>query len=337
MKTALKILGVLVLVLVLAVGGVLGWATMKDRSLLSRTFAVHDVDFPIPFPLDSMAAAQAVTSFASMDASATDGDGATGPDLDALALQQAIERGQHLVHSRYGCVECHGQNFGGGTMIDAAPIGRLLGPNITLGEGSRTLSYTAKDWDHIVRHGIKPDGTPAVMPSEDFKRMSDEELSDIVAYIRSMPPVDNTVPAPTFGPIGKVLVATGKLPLSADHIDNQATHAVRPPAAEPTVAFGEHLAGVCMGCHRQDLSGGPVPGGDPSWPPAANLTPDESGIGSWTYDDFVTALTTAKRPDGTMLKEPMSIMTQYANQMTDTEKQALWAYLRSIPAKPTGS
>ena len=72
-------------------------------------------------------------------------------------LTRAIERGRHLVMSRYVCVECHGQNFGGGTMIDAFPIGTLLGPNITTGRGGRTANYKATDWDHIVRHGILPD------------------------------------------------------------------------------------------------------------------------------------------------------------------------------------
>ena len=304
MKTVLKVLGALALVLVLAVCGVYGWASMKDRSLLSRHIAVHDVDFPIPFPLSTDEAAQVqAASFASAGATSSS-DAAAAPDLAAVALQQAVERGRHLVQARYGCAECHGQNFGGGTMIDAAPIGRILGPNITTGKGSRTLSYTAKDWDHIVRHGVKPDGTPAAMPSSDFKLMSDQELSDIVAYIRFMPPVDAEVPRPTLGPVGKVLMATGKLPLSADLItDHQSPHLVHPPAAEPTAKYGEHLAGVCTGCHGERLSGGPVPGGDPSWPPAANLTPG-GDLGSWSYDDFVRAITEAKRPDGTALRPP---------------------------------
>jgi hypothetical protein len=47
------------------------------------------------------------------------------------------------------------------------------------------------------------DGRPAVMPSDDFQHMSDQELSDIISYIRSLPAVDNTVPKSTFGPLGR--------------------------------------------------------------------------------------------------------------------------------------
>ena len=72
-------------------------------------------------------------------------------DRRKVATERAVERGRHLVESRYVCTECHGKNFGGGTMIDAFPIGRPLGPNITTGKGSRTLDYKqAADWDWIV-------------------------------------------------------------------------------------------------------------------------------------------------------------------------------------------
>jgi hypothetical protein len=85
-------------------------------------------------------------------------------------------------------------------MIDDPMIGRLLGPNITGGEGGRTADFGPADWDRIVRHGIQPDGHPAFMPSEDFRSMSDQELSDIIAYVRSRPTVDATVPPPAPGP-----------------------------------------------------------------------------------------------------------------------------------------
>lgn len=334
MKIVLKTLLVLVLLLVLGAVGLFGWAKLKDRALLSRHIAVHDVDFPIPFPLTSEEVAQAQKGH---EATSDDGE-LTQDQLASIALDRARVRGRHLVESRYPCMECHGKNFGGGTMVDAAPIGRLFGPNITTGKGSRTLSYTARDWDHIVRHGIKPDGTPAAMPSQDFQRMSDEELSDIVAFIRSMPPVDSLVPRPRLGPLGTVLMATGKMHLAADLIpDHQRPHRKFPPAADATVEFGEHLAGVCKGCHRPDFTGGPIPGGDPSWAPAANLTPLPDGVGAWTYDDFVTAITTGKKPDGTMLRSPMAEGVQIFGQMSDVELQAIWMYLQSLPAKPTAN
>ena len=67
-------------------------------------------------------------------------------------------------------------------MVDAFPLGTLLGPTITSGAGSVTPDYTPADWDRIVRHGVRQDGTASTMPAQDFQRMSDRELSDIVAY-----------------------------------------------------------------------------------------------------------------------------------------------------------
>jgi cytochrome c5 len=162
--------------------------------------------------------------------------------------------------------------------------------------------------------------------------MSDQELSDVVSYIRSLPPVDNTVPEPSFGPLGKLLVATGRLKLSASVIPTHTkAHLVSPPEAAVSSEFGKHLAGVCFGCHGPDLSGGPIPGGDPAWPPALNLTPDATGLKGWSYEQFETVLTQGKRPDGAALRDPMSLITSYGQKMTDVERRALWAFLQSVP------
>ncbi len=331
MKTLLKVVGVLLVVLVLAAGSVYGWARSKDASLLSRTIDTHRVDFPIPFPLsdDEVARVRQERTDAGEPPP-------TDADLDSVALARARASGDHLVHARYGCVECHGADFGGGVMVDDPMIGRILGPNITSGNGGRTADYTAGDWDRIVRHGVRPDGTPAAMPSADFQRMSDHELSDILAYIHSLPTVDASVAPVQLGPLGTVLLAAGKIPLSADLIpDHRKAHPVEPPAEEASAEFGAHLASTCSGCHGADFTGGPIPGGAPDWAPAANLTPHADGLAGWTYDQFVSTLRTGMRPDGTDLRAPMSGMMPYARNMTDVELQALWAYLQSLPAKPS--
>jgi len=313
----LKIVGVLVLLIILLAVGVYVWAGMTTDRLRAQTFETHSVTFPIPFPLDPA------------EVSAM---GLTDDAARQLAQQRAIERGKHLVAARYTCTACHGQNFGGGVMVDAFPIGHLLAPNLTLGTGSRTADFQPRDWDRIVRHGVLRDGHPAVMPAEDFQSMSDEELSDIISYIRSLPPVNNTVPRSTFGPVGKILVATGQMKFAASVIPNHfSPHPIGPPDAAVSAEFGKHLASVCLGCHGPDLSGGPIKGGDPAWPPARNLTPDPTGLKGWTYDQFVTAFTKGQRPDGTMLRAPMSLVTAYGQKMTDVERQALWAYLQSLP------
>ena len=323
MKTVSKLLtGLFAILLVVGVGGY-AWATVTSSRVLSRTFAAHSVDFPIPFPLSE---------------EETDESALSEEQAQALALERAIERGRHLVEARYACTECHGTDLSGGVMVDAFPIGTLLGPNITGGEGSRIAEYGPVEWDRIVRHGILPDGRPATMPSEDFQLMSDQELSDVVAFVLSHPPVNNTVSAPTLGPLGKILVATGQLPLSADLIEaHTEPHAQFPPATAASAEFGQHLAGTCMGCHGEDFSGGPIPGGDPSWVPARNLTPAPAALGGWSYEDFEGSMRGGIRPDGTALRLPMTLVTPYAQSMTDIELRALWLYLQSIPAVSSAS
>lgn len=324
--------GSLVAVVLVIAGGGYAWAANASASKLSATYEVHRADFPIPFPLtaaeaDSVRAARRAT----LGAKAVVSDA----DLAAVATERAVARGKHLVSSTYACGECHGADFGGGVMVDDPAMGRLLGPNLTTGQGSRTLAYTAADWDRMVRHGVKPDGTGSPMPARDFFVMSDRELSDIVSYIRSVPAVDKTVPAVSMGPVMKVLVATGKMPLSADvHPTRHAiTHAALPPAEVADATFGRHLAQTCIGCHGAEFAGGKIVEGPPDWPAAANLTP--TGLAGWTYDDFRRALVEGRSKDGRALRAPMTLITKGASQMRDVELRALWAHFSALPARPT--
>jgi mono/diheme cytochrome c family protein len=332
MKTALRLVAGLVLLVLVGAGALYAWARHADDELLSRTIETHRVNFPMPFPLspEELETVRAERSAAAQPPP-------TDADLGALALDRARTRGEHLVEARYGCTGCHGASFGGGTMIDDPMIGSIHGPNITNGAGGRTAAYTAADWDRIVRHGVRPDGTPAAMPSGDFRGMSDHELSDIVVYIRAHPAVDDTIEPVKLGPLGAVLLAVGRIPLSADMIeDHRKPHPVEPPPAEASVAFGAHLANTCSGCHGASFSGGPIPGGPPDWPPAANLTSHAEGLSGWTYDQFASTLRTGRKRDGTGLRVPMSDMVPSAQRMTDVELQAIWAYLQSLPPRPTG-
>jgi cytochrome c553 len=315
-RMAVRSVVVAVAALLLAGGGFVLWASISTERSMARAIDTHEVDFPVPFPLDPEEVSR---------------EGLTEEEARAVALERAQARGRHLVEARYACAECHGSDYGGGVMVDAFPIGRLLGPNLTRGEGGITGGYTVADWDRIVRHGVRPDGRPAIMPSEDFLLMSDQELSDIIAYLESVPPVDNEVPPSRLGPLGRVLVARGEIVFSADLIGPHDTpHPVLPPPAEVSVEFGRHLAGVCTGCHGMQLTGGRIAGGDPSWVPAADLTP--SGLDGWDYADFRLAMLENRRPDGSEIREPMTFVSPFAQNMMEVEMQALWVYLQSLPS-----
>ena len=236
----LRIVGVgLAAVVVLALLGLFA-ASQRANSLLQRKVVAHRVDF------------------------------AVSTALSAAELERAALRGKHLVEARYGCNVCHGANLAGGVMLDEPAIGQLRGPNLTRGKGGLPSSYSVADWDRAVRHGIKRDGTPSLMPAQDAFAMSDQELADIVAYVRSLPAVDARVPTSSLGPVGKVLLALGKLPLAADALpDHHKAHAKAAPEATDSAEFGAHLATTCTGCHRDNLAGGPMPFGPPGWPAAA--------------------------------------------------------------------
>jgi mono/diheme cytochrome c family protein len=223
-------------------------------------------------------------------------------------------------------------------MVDAPhPSAGCWGRTSRAGVGSRTASFTPADWDRrrAARHaagraalGDAGAGLPA--------RCRIEELSDIISYVRTQPRVDSAVPPRALGPMGKLLLATGKFVLAADIVESHdAPHPEAPPPAAVTIEFGRHLAGPCMGCHGADLAGGPIVGGDPAWVPARNLTPDATGLAGWTYEQFVTAMREGTRPDGSALQVPMTFVQPQAQKMTDLEMEAMWLYLQSVPAVPS--
>lgn len=332
-----------------AAGGAWAWVEWVTGGVLTAPHVVHAGEFPIPFPLSeselSALRAEKLAALASAEpvgeaegaVSEPPADPLAGVDLDALARERAAARGKHLVESRYACIVCHGVDFGGGEMINDSMIGTIMGPNLTLGEGSVTKDYAAKDWDRKVRHGVDPDGMAGFMPSEDYQLMSDRELSDIVTYIRSSPPVDRAMPPVRYGPLGKVLLATGQITLAADRVAQKDTHSLEPPPEGATVEFGLHLSGICTGCHRPGLEGGAIPGGAPDWIPAANITPHEQGLKDWTFEDFSKVMRSGITKSGATVRMPMSMIVPYTARMNETELRALWVYLQSVPPRPDGA
>jgi mono/diheme cytochrome c family protein len=93
------------------------------------------------------------------------------------------------------------------------------------------------------------------------------------------------------------------------------------------------VATTCTGCHRADLSGGPIAGAPPDWPAARNITPHPTaGIGRWTAADFDRLLTTGVRPDGRLV-DTAHMPVRMTRAMTPVEREALWRYLRGLPPR----
>lgn len=258
------------------------------------------------------------------------------PPLALPADTASLMRGEHIATTR-GCRECHGADLGGHVVMDVPPIGRLAGPNLTRGHGGIGASLSVADWEHAIRHGFKPDGRPLLfMPIRDFAALSDADTAAVIAWATQVPPVDREVPPARVGPAGRALFAFGKMPnlLEARLIDQHAPHVAALPAVV-SVEYGRYLASACTGCHGEHFSGGAIPGLPPSFPKAANLTPDpRTGLGKWSEADFVHAIRTGKRPDGTTL-DPFMPWPSLA-RMSDNELSAVWLYLRSQPVRSAG-
>lgn len=253
------------------------------------------------------------------------------PTLAILSDTASVARGAHLANTVAGCVDCHGENLAGRAVFDVPIMGRVYAVNLTKGKGGLGSALTDADFVRAIRHGLAPSGRALkVMPSSDYANLSDADLAAIIAYVKTAPPVDNEVPVVSIGPLGRALMVAGKLPiLHAERIDHERPHAAT-VRATPSVAYGAYLASVgCMGCHGPALAGGPVIGGDPAWPPAANLTPS-GNTNKWTEDDFRHLLRQGKRPDGSPVNNAMPV--RLLKNLTDDEIHSLWLYLRTLPA-----
>lgn len=247
----------------------------------------------------------------------------------------SLARGRHIATALSKCADCHGEDYGGRLFIDVPPVGRLYTANLTRGKGGVGGQLSDLDWERAIRHGVKPDGSILFfMPAEEFQSLDDEDTGALIAYLKTLKPVDR-VPGTNFvGPIGRALYAKGDLPLvPAEMIDHSANHTAHVPEGA-TVEYGRYVAdiGGCKGCHGPTLSGGPMPGAPPGWKPAANITP--AGIGHYTEEDFFRALREGKRPGGSPIDTLMPV--RYTKDMTDVEIRALYMYLKTVPPKPYG-
>lgn len=243
----------------------------------------------------------------------------------------AIERGQHLVGAVNKCVGCHGDNLAGKKFADDPMFGRLYGANLTAGNGGVAAGYTDLDWVRSIRHGIGSDGRALVfMPSHAFYYMNDADLGAVIAYVKTVKPVDFVPPQKRVGVLARFLSVVAGFPLLP--VEKIPAGEISRPVvpAGGTVEYGKYLTtiGDCAGCHGPSLSGGQAVDGVKS----ANITP--TGLKGWSEADFVKILRTGVGPGGRVVSAVMP--WPYVGKMTDEELHATWLYLQSIPAKKMG-
>jgi mono/diheme cytochrome c family protein len=239
----------------------------------------------------------------------------------------ALAEGERL--AALYCANCHGDDLGGAAFFNDPTLAVVDAPNLTRGQGGVGAQLTDVDWVRAIRHGVGPTGRPLfIMPSRNFYFLSDEDLGQIIAYLKDAPPVERAAGDRTTTLLGRVLLAVGAF---GDLIDAETINhtAARPQAPAPgvTVAYGKYLADSfgCRTCHGPQLAGGKDP--DPAAPPGPNLTPGGK-LGQWDEQTFLTTIRT-RRSDWMAFTA--------LNHMTDEELQALWRYLQSLPALATAA
>ena len=252
---------------------------------------------------------------------------------------ESIEHGRHLTEVL--CAECHGDDLSGIPDFVSVPnIASISTPNITPGKGSVTENFSVVDWVRVLRHGVKPDGHSVfLMPSETFQYLNEEDLGDILAYMKTAPPIDTSDRATTttdFTFLGHVVYGAGAFGnlVIASKIEHDALPSSFP---EPgvTVQYGEYLVNIngCNSCHGTQFAGAKPP--DPESILAPNLTP-AGDIGNWTEAEFIEAFRTGIVPSGRRLI-PNFMPWTYKGKMTDDELKAIFLFLQSLPALPTST
>lgn len=233
------------------------------------------------------------------------------------------------------CQSCHGEALEGKVFFTDPKIGTIYSPNLTSGEGGKGKIYTDEDWVRALRHGMNPQGKSLfVMPSYDFNYLGEQDLAELIAYIKSVPPVDNTKGEniiPTFTKILMQIGAFGDV-FSSEVIKHDAPFPKQPERGT-SKEYGEYMVNVsgCKTCHSADLSGGKSP--DPLSPPVSNITP-AGNISKWTSADFIKTIRTGITPEKKEINDKFMPWKHYA-QYSDDDLTAIFNHLKSVPAKET--
>lgn len=293
----LRKIGIGLLVVVVLLGAVAGYGIVNTNRQLKATIDLPEVaDIPLP--------------------------------TDEASLAEGARLYQIL-----GCVGCHGPNGIGGVVVDEPGLGYFPASNLTSGAGGVATEYTSSaDWVRTIKHGVSPDGRALViMPASGFGHLTDEDMGQLIAYLVSLPPVDSDLKPMQIGLAAKAMFGLDPVGMTAvAGIDHQA---VAPWDVEvgATAEYGKYLAVTCAGCHGENFDGDWAP--PPGEPQPTNITLHETGIGSWTFAEFKTAVQTGVRPDGTTL-DPFMPWPYFA-QLTDMEVEAIYLYLQTVPPVAT--
>ncbi len=264
------------------------------------------------------------------------------------ATPARMERGRYLVTAVNGCFQCHsehdvtpeaitikaGTEGGGERMVDDPGLGKVYASNISSDKETGIANWTDDQIARAVREGIGGDGRALfpIMPYQNFRHLSDEDLASIIVYIRSVPPVKNALPKTQINfPVNRLIMG----------VPAPITEPVKDPDLSTPRARGEHLVTLanCADCHTpQDANGQQMQnlafaggfelnglGGKKV--AAANITQDASGIPYYDEATFIKTIRTGQI--GARKIDPVMPWGLYRN-MTDDDLKAVFAFIRTL-------
>ena len=255
-------------------------------------------------------------------------------------------KGQYIFAASGGC-GCHGVNLAGYNPSGppfgetfTGPFGSVPATNITSDKDTGVGNWTDAQLTDAIRNGVDDGGQTLfpIMPYMTLHFMSDADVADLVAFLRTVPAGSNEVPERQLNGSAPPVPPLPPSPATA-------------PASGP--ARGKYLAtvvGDCNACHTPQtpqgapdmskmLAGGVLPRGGGTFEVGPNITTDgPTGIGHWTVQDIVTYLKQGVGPNGRTADGLMGEVVAGGfrrlgyNQLTDQDAAAIAAWLKTVPA-----
>jgi mono/diheme cytochrome c family protein len=250
-----------------------------------------------------------------------------------------IGRGKYLVLGAAHCYTCHmpdsllkagaKEQMIGGHVFET-PFGTMYTPNITSDKETGIGNFTDEQLARAIRYHINHKNE-AMVGFMSYNAITDDDLTAIVSFLRTVPPMPNKVEPNDYNMLGKILMRFMVKP--ADPV----IATIKP---DTTAEYGKYLAyhvTNCNGCHTQrgpmgNFTGEPFSGGsrwdyDDAVYTSPNLTFDDSTgrISKWSQQVFIERFRAGKALPNT----PMP-WGAYQN-LTDDDLTALYKFLKSLP------
>jgi mono/diheme cytochrome c family protein len=242
----------------------------------------------------------------------------------------AVARGEYIYNAG-GCAACH-QSDGaagptGGYEIESPFGGTFHVPNITPDADTGIAGWTGKDFILALKHGRSPSGGfywPA-FPWRTYKDMTDTDVLDLAAYMVSLEPISNEVPAHDL-PAWQFSWMMAGWNIMAGVLEGQA------PAIsdDPQVQRGAYLAralGHCGECHTPRNALGMMQlsqefAGVAEFSPAIN----SEALASWTEEDFIGLLQLGMTASFDFVGGEMADVVEHTSHLTQEDQEAYTAF-----------